>query len=264
MLIKAILVAIWAGFCVWDQYGPHLGFRKPLLAGVVTGLILGDLKQGLIIGGTLELMWLGMNNVGAYIPPDVISGSVVGVAIGILTGQGVAAGVAVAIPVAMLIQQVSMFLQTFNITLVHRADKIILSGDYRKIDKLQYIGMGLWFLSRFIPVFLAVYLGTASIEFITNKIPESIFTGLSVASKIIPAVGMAMLLTMMMKKYMWMFLLLGFVIASYFQIPLLGLALLGLVFAGIYDLIITSREKNMKTETSSTITEYDSEEELDL
>lgn len=73
-----------------------------------------------------------------------------------------------------------------------------------------------------------------------------------------------MLLTMMMKKYMWMFLLLGFVIASYFQIPLLGLALLGLVFAGIYDLIITSREKSIKTETSSTITEYDSEEELDL
>lgn len=73
-----------------------------------------------------------------------------------------------------------------------------------------------------------------------------------------------MLLTMMMKKYMWMFLLLGFVIASYFQIPLLGLALLGLVFAGIYDLIITSKEKSIKTETSSTITEYDSEEELDL
>ena len=45
---------------------------------------------------------------------------------------------------------------------------------------------------------------------------------------------------------------------------LLGLALLGLVFAGIYDLIITSREKSIKTETSSTITEYDSEEELDL
>ena len=59
MLIKALLVAVWAGICAWDQYGPHLGFRKPLLAGAVTGLILGDLTQGLIIGATLELMWLG-------------------------------------------------------------------------------------------------------------------------------------------------------------------------------------------------------------
>ena len=54
MLIKALLVAVWAGICAWDQYGPHLGFRKPLLAGAVTGLILGDLTQGLIIGATLE------------------------------------------------------------------------------------------------------------------------------------------------------------------------------------------------------------------
>ena len=71
MLIKALLVAVWAGICAWDQYGPHLGFRKPLLAGAVTGLILGDLTQGLIIGATLELMWLGVNNVGSYVPPDV-------------------------------------------------------------------------------------------------------------------------------------------------------------------------------------------------
>ena len=26
MLIKALLVAAWAGICAWDQYGPHLGF----------------------------------------------------------------------------------------------------------------------------------------------------------------------------------------------------------------------------------------------
>ena len=73
-----------------------------------------------------------------------------------------------------------------------------------------------------------------------------------------------MLLTMMMKKYMWMFLLLGFVIASYFQIPLLGLALLGLVFAGIYDLIVTTKEKKANIETNSGIVVNDAEEELDL
>lgn len=100
MFLNALLVAAWAGLCALDQFGPHLGFRKPLLAGVVVGFILGDPMQGLIIAGTLELMWLGTNNVGAYQPPDVISGAVVGVAIGILSGGGSEAGVAVAIPVA--------------------------------------------------------------------------------------------------------------------------------------------------------------------
>lgn len=56
MLVKALLVAFWAGLCSLDDGGMQLQIRKPLLAGTITGLILGDLTQGLIIGGTLELM----------------------------------------------------------------------------------------------------------------------------------------------------------------------------------------------------------------
>ena len=63
MLVKALLVAFWAGLCSLDDGGMQLQIRKPLLAGTITGLILGDLTQGLIIGGTLELMWLGVNSV---------------------------------------------------------------------------------------------------------------------------------------------------------------------------------------------------------
>lgn len=245
MLIKAILVAIWAGICAWDQYGPHLGFRKPLLAGAVTGLILGDLRQGLIIGATLELMWLGVNNVGTYVPPDVISGSVVGVAIGILSGGGEAAGIAIAIPVSLLVQQLDMLCKTVSISLVHNADKIAETGDFDKIDKLQYMGAGLIFLSRAFPTFIAVFLGASAIDLIMAFIPASIMTGLTVASKVIPAVGIAMLLTMMLKKNMWMFLVLGFTLTTYLGIPTLALALIGACFAGIYDLIMTKKEKEV-------------------
>src|SRR5699024_10654321 len=159
MLMKSILIAIWAGFCALDQFGPHLGFRKPLLAGSIVGLILGDFTQGLIIAGTIELMWLGTNNIGAYQPPDVISGSVVGVAIGILSGGGVGAGVAVAVPVALLVQQLAMVIMTANISLVNAADSALESGNLKSIDKLQYLGGLNFFLSRAIPVFIAVYLG---------------------------------------------------------------------------------------------------------
>lgn len=83
MLVKALLVALWAGLCSLDDGGMQLQIRKPLLAGTITGLILGDLTQGLIIGGTLELMWLGVNSVGAYTPPDITGGAIVGVTVGI-------------------------------------------------------------------------------------------------------------------------------------------------------------------------------------
>lgn len=42
-LLTALLLAAWAGLCALDQFGPHLGFRKPLLASIGVGLILGDM-----------------------------------------------------------------------------------------------------------------------------------------------------------------------------------------------------------------------------
>lgn len=267
MIFQTLLIAIWAGLCSLDQFGPHLGFRKPLLAGVMVGIILGEPLQGLIIAGTLELMWLGTNNVGAYQPPDVISGAVVGVAIGIISGGGEAAGVAVAIPVALLVQQLSMLIMTGNVTLVHSADKIIQSGDFKKIDKLQYLGGLFFFLSRAIPVFIAVFLGAPAIESILDFIPEFVMTGLTISSKIIPAVGLAMLLSMMMKKNMWIFLTLGFGLATFLNLPTIAVALFALCAAALYDILMNRSDggsASTNAADSATVTVADDEGSYDL
>lgn len=265
MIFKALIVAIWAGFCALDQFGPHLGFRKPLLAGVVVGFLLGDPVQGLVIAGTLELVWLGTNNVGAYQPPDVISGAVVGVAIGILSGGGEAAGVAVAIPVALLVQQLSMIVMTTNVTLVHSADKMVESGIFGKIDKLQYLGGLCFFLSRAVPVFIAVWLGAPAVEATLQFIPPFVLVGLKVASKLIPAVGLAMLLSMMLKKNMWIFLVLGFALATFLKIPTVGIAIFALVAAALYD-IMMNREgsSGASHDDTSSVVVADGEGEFDL
>ena len=266
MIFKAIIVAIWAGLCALDQFGPHLGFRKPLLAGVVVGILLGNPMQGLIIAGTLELVWLGTNNVGAYQPPDVISGSVVGVAIGILSGGGEATGVGVAIPVALLVQQLSMIVMTTNVSLVHAADKIVQSGEFGKIDKLQYLGGLAFFLSRAIPVFIAVWLGAPAVEAVLAFIPKYMLTGLTVASKIIPAVGIAMLLSMMLKKNMWVFLVLGFALATFLKVPTIGIAIFALVAAVLYDIMMNNegRVDSSKEDDDTHVVIADGEGEFDL
>ena len=95
MLTQAILVAIWAGICSLDDVGPQM-LRRPLLTGTVAGIIMGDMVQGLAIGATLELMWMGVGNVGAYSAPDIVAGAIIGVSLGISTDGGVATGVALA------------------------------------------------------------------------------------------------------------------------------------------------------------------------
>lgn len=258
MIFKALLLAIWAGLCALDQFGPHLGFRKPLLASVGVGIILGDMTTAIMIGATMELMWLGVNNIGAYVPPDVISGTIVGASLGILSGgsteSAIALAVAVGIPTATLVQQLNMFVMTTNISLVHAADKAAETGEFRKINKYFWLGALCFFLTRAVPTFIAVGAGSAVIDsimnFLNNDVPW-VLSGFSTAGGMMPAVGLALLLTMMMKKDMWIFLLIGFVLSAYLKVPTLGVALLGAAAAGVYDLII-HKEKDVVAVASAT------------
>lgn len=59
-MLTALLVACWAGICALDDIGTQM-IRRPLLIAPVVGLIMGDLETALIIGATLEVMWMGMH-----------------------------------------------------------------------------------------------------------------------------------------------------------------------------------------------------------
>ena len=236
-MVQALFLALWAGLCTLDQFGPHLGFRKPLLASVGVGLILGDMTTAIMIGATLELMWLGVNNIGAYVPPDVISGTIAGTSLGIMSGgsteAAIALAVAVGVPTATLVQQLNMLVMTTNVALVHGADKAALTGDF------EYI-----------------------MAFLQNDVPW-VLTGFATAGTMMPAVGLAMLLTMMMKKNMWIFLCIGFVLFGYMGVPTLGCAIIGIALAGLYDIIIEG-QKNAPAAVATASDSDDDGEEYDL
>lgn len=271
-MIQALLLAVWAGLCTWDQYGPHLGFRKPLLASVGVGIILGNLPLAIMIGATMELMWLGVNNIGAYVPPDVISGTIVGASLGIMSGtdtaSAIALAVAIGVPTATLVQQLNILVMTTNITFLHGADKAAESGEFNSVDKYFWAAACCFFLTRAAPVFIATGIGSYVIEdimaFLQNQVPW-VLSGFSTAGGVMPAVGLAMLLTMMMKKDMWIFLVLGFVFAAYMSLPTVGVALLAAAAAGVYDLIIEGQKKAPAI-AADTVTPAgdDDDEEYDL
>ena len=59
-IIAIFLFSCIAGMgSVLDEFQTH----RPLIACTVIGLILGDLKTGIILGGTLELIALGWMNI---------------------------------------------------------------------------------------------------------------------------------------------------------------------------------------------------------
>lgn len=60
MFLEALLIAIWAGLAGIDLFNGLTHIHRPVVTGLVVGLILGDVQTGLMAGATLELVWMGM------------------------------------------------------------------------------------------------------------------------------------------------------------------------------------------------------------
>ena len=99
MLLPFILITLVAVFGHSEDFLGTTLLSRPLVLGPLVGLILGNLHDGIVIGATLELIFMGNIKVGAAIPPDVITGGVLGTTFAILSGKGPAIALALAIPI---------------------------------------------------------------------------------------------------------------------------------------------------------------------
>ena len=110
---------------------------RPLVLGPLAGLVLGDLRQGIIIGASLELIFMGNIKVGAAIPPDVVTGGVLGTAFAILSGKGTGIALALAIPISILAEMLLSTLFVARSGLNKVFERYAVAGDWRRVQRLH-------------------------------------------------------------------------------------------------------------------------------
>jgi len=252
MLYKALILGIIGIIVVLDsRFFGRLNVEQPLIASTLVGLALGDVTKGLMVGATLELISLGLVNVGAAAPPDMAMGSIIASAFSILSGASAQTALTIAIPIAVLGQMlgivIRMGMSSFNVM----ANKYIDEGKFKSATNLHIIwGMGLYALSYFIPIFVAIYFGTDLVKQIVSVIPTWLTDGLTVASAVLPAYGFALLLSTMISKKMAPYFFIGFLITAYANISVTGIALFAILIAIILDQIIYKDKSSSKDDDS--------------
>lgn len=129
-IVLIFIVACIAGMgSVLDEFQ----FHRPLVACTLIGFILGDMKTGIIIGGTLEMIALGWMNIGAAVAPDAALASIISTILVIAGGQSVGAGIALAIPLAAAGQVLTIIVRTLTVAFQHAADSAAERGSLRAI-----------------------------------------------------------------------------------------------------------------------------------
>lgn len=233
-LWQIIVLTLWAGLIKVDRYGMAFGLKYPVITGMFAGLVMGDFTMGLLVGGTLELMSLGVAAIAGSSVPDYASATLIATVVAVTTGKGMEAGLALGLPVGMLGVQLDVLGKLACGFVNRKAQEHANNRDFNKMIKIMYVGPVIFFLTTSIPVLLSITLGVNIIETILNVVPTWVISGLTIAGKILPITGICMLLRYMpVGKYL-NYLLIGFFLAAYLSTPILGVAIVGFAFAFSY------------------------------
>ncbi|MGP1956276.1 MAG: PTS mannose/fructose/sorbose transporter subunit IIC [Arsenophonus sp. NC-PE1-MAG3] len=231
-IILVFFVACIAGIgSVLDEFQ----FHRPLISCTLIGLVLGDIKTGIIIGGTLEMIALGWMNIGAAVAPDTALASIISTILVIVAGQHISTGIALAIPLAAAGQVLTVIVRTITVAFQHACNHAASSANLRALTIIHILALLLQAMRIAVPsLIVSISVGTSEVQYLLDSIPKVITKGLNIAGGIIVVVGYAMVINMMRAGYLMPFFYLGFVTAAFTNFNLVALGVIGIVMAILY------------------------------
>ena len=244
---------------------------RPLVGGLICGLIMGDVATGIIAGAAIQIVYIALITPGGAVAADVRAISYIGVPLSIIaiTNIGLTGAKATSMATALgstvgTLGTVLMYgTATMNLIWQAYGWKCLESG---KLKKLYAVDMGLPWISHiicsFIPTFIITYLGSDMIKVIQTYLPmDGVFmmTILTLGS-LLPCVGIAILLKQVANRpidiLIFMF---GFTLAAVMGCNLVAAAIIGGFTAWIYYQVKANAAKHVAVAADD-----DFEEEEDI
>lgn len=235
MLGYAIIIGLlcWlvsSAFPMWLRWSFYFG--APLVSGFIMGLLFNNMAYGLEVGATIQMAYIGLLAIGGSLPNEMAIAGYLGVAMTMIAGLDASTGLAVAVPLGLLGVLAQNAKMALNPIWVHKADQYAAEGNIKGIKVMNLFASQVFpFITYFIPAFLCVYFGGAYFEQFMNAIPMQITEILKLIGKMMPALGLAMLMQVLNKTTVLPFLILGFVAAAYLGLDTTSIALIGVAFA---------------------------------
>ena len=219
---QILLLTLYSAYQILDELTINSSAGSPVFAGFITGLVMGDLKTGLFIGGSLQLVVLGVGTFGGASRIDATSGAVLATAFSVATGIKAELAIsAIAVPVAALLVYTDVLGRFSTTYFAHRIDAAVEKFDYKGVERNYLLGAIPWGLSRALPVLLALWLGGDAVKAFSDWLANNaqwIADGLILAGKMLPGVGFAILLRYLSVKKNLHYLGLGFAITAMLKV----------------------------------------------
>ena len=184
----------------------------------------------------MQLVVLGVGTFGGASRIDATSGAVLATAFSV--AQGIDPEIAIstiAVPVAALLVYTDILGRFSTTFFAHRIDAAVERFDYKGIERNYLLGAIPWALSRALPVFLALTFGSGLVETLVNFVNDVkwLADGLTLAARMLPGLGFAILLHYLPIKRNLHYLALGFGLTAMLTVIFSNIQTLGGAVAGV-------------------------------
>lgn len=236
----SVTQAIICGIIYWlaEANLPFVGLwtlQRPLVCGFLTGCVLGDPVAGAVVGGTINLVYLGFISAGGSMPADMALAGVLGVAYAVTGNLDANTALAIAVPLGLLGTIVWYLRMTIDSIFVHMGDKWVSQGKFNKLYLSNVVLPQIFSaIICVVPCFLAAYFGADYIQDFIDLCAGKPLQIFQIIGGMMPALGIAITLQYIFKGEARIFLFLGFMISTCFGLTLVQQGIIGLICALIY------------------------------
>ena len=147
-IIQGILIILLSFWVVLDQQGLVVVTWFPIMVSLFVGLIMGDMETAMVIGGTFQLMSLGVANIGGSSVPNWGLAALVGGYVAIKSTNNIedakAVALAVGVPVGMLGIQLDVLAKILNTYVAHWAQKATNAKPFDKMNRILELHPKSW------------------------------------------------------------------------------------------------------------------------
>lgn len=248
---------------------------RPLVGGLVCGLILGDIKTGIICGVAMQLVYIALVTPGGTVSADVRAVSYIGIPLAMVAihSQGLSADSADAANLAKsmgtLVGTIGTVLfygtATMNLVWQHIGWRAVEKGQFRQLYKVDWLYPWVSHLVfSFLPTLVMCKLGATAVTAMKDALPmdgipmKTLFT----VGALLPCVGIAILLKQIVEKVTdFIPFFVGFTLAASLGLNLVSCAVISLIFAVLfYELEMA---KNVRVSAVSA-DNFDNDDEEDI
>ena len=239
--LQAIILGIFACLSSMPGMGGttigNYTLGRPLVAGLVCGIVLGDIQAGILVGAAMQVVYIALVTPGGTVSADVRAVSYIGIPLAMLAlnpyglDPASAKGISMATSFGAMVGTIGTVLfygtATINLVWQHIGWQAVEKGEFKR---LYVVDMVLPWISHiicsFLPAVVMCKLGVPVVEAM-----KTLFT----VGSLLPCVGIAILLKQVVTKAVdFIPFFFGFTLAASMGLNLVSVTVVAAMFAIIY------------------------------